>query len=427
MNEPIRATWCLSNNFGDALNVYLIKKMTGQSPLYVDRDLIVSKYVVCGSILNWAVEHTTVWGAGIANKDDTINANVVDVGAVRGPISAERLSVCTGTSVSVYGDPAMVLPRYYQPEVEKKYEVGIVPHYLHQVEVAARYQKTEGVKIINVFDDIESYIRQVCECKVILSSSLHGLIIADAYGIPNLWFEGSVALGGDRTKFYDHFKAVGKQCYQPLSIHSLDLQDLVYPVAQTVNVDKLLSVCPFHQDKKLSILICSLADRKEKLNSLVQTLERQTTPAVEILIETDSGQMTVGAKRNLLLKKASGDYVCFIDEDDGVPSDYIVKILRAIATKPDVIGILGLLFHGDTRKEFVHNIDCKSWHERDGKYYRTPNHLNPVKRELAIQVGFPDKSFGEDKDYSDRLFPLLKTEVMIDGFMYNYYPNKKAV
>lgn len=53
-------------------------------------------------------------------------------------------------------------------------------------------------------------------------------------------------------------------------------------------------------------------------------------------------------------------------------------------------------------------------------YYRNPNHLNPVKKELAIQVPYKEINFGEDKDYSERLFPLLKTEVYISGIIYYY-------
>ena len=53
-------------------------------------------------------------------------------------------------------------------------------------------------------------------------------------------------------------------------------------------------------------------------------------------------------------------------------------------------------------------------------YFRRTNHLTPVKRELALQAMFPDKSNGEDQEYSGRLNPFLKTEVKIDKSIYHY-------
>ncbi len=60
------------------------------------------------------------------------------------------------------------------------------------------------------------------------------------------------------------------------------------------------------------------------------------------------------------------------------------------------------------------------WFERDGVYYRCPNHLNPVRRSLAIRAGFPARSFREDLDYSLALRPLLRSEVFLEGPVYFY-------
>jgi hypothetical protein len=73
------------------------------------------------------------------------------------------------------------------------------------------------------------------------------------------------------------------------------------------------------------------------------------------------------------------------------------------------------------RHNFKISNTFDSWFELNGVYYRTINHLCPVKRELALQVKFPRGiNNGEDADYSNRLRPLLKTEVYINKDMYHY-------
>jgi len=172
---------------------------------------------------------------------------------------------------------------------------------------------------------------------------------------------------------------------------------------------------------KLSILICTIGGRERLLNRLLKMLERQTSKQVEILIEKDNREMTIGAKRNLLLEQAKGEYVCYIDDDDMVSGDYIPRILKALETNPDCCGIEGDLIRKDATYRFIHSIQYNSWFRKGGIYYRCPNHLNPVKRELALLVGFHNKrSRDEDGVYSLQLRPLLKTEVFIKEPIYFY-------
>lgn len=171
---------------------------------------------------------------------------------------------------------------------------------------------------------------------------------------------------------------------------------------------------------KFSILICSLISREDSLNRLLKVLDKQLTNQVEILIEKDKGEMIVGAKRNLLLRKAQGEYISFVDDDDMVSEDYVSRILEALQNDPDCCGIEGNLIRKKGKNLFIHSIKHRTWFEKDGVYYRCPNHLNPVKRELAYRIGFPNKDVGEDADYSMRLLPLLKKEVFIKGPIYFY-------
>jgi glycosyltransferase involved in cell wall biosynthesis len=177
--------------------------------------------------------------------------------------------------------------------------------------------------------------------------------------------------------------------------------------------------------KKLSILTCTLESRKQIFENLARVLKLQSNQEVEMLASIDEGQKSIGAKRNELLEAAKGDYVVFVDDDDMVSPFYVVGILMAIKDNPDCCGIEGIITQKNVRpKKFVHSLKFDSWFEKDEVYYRCPNHLNPIKREIALDVKFPDQSWQEDQDFSERLKGKLKTEVFIKGPVYFYYPSK---
>jgi glycosyltransferase involved in cell wall biosynthesis len=186
---------------------------------------------------------------------------------------------------------------------------------------------------------------------------------------------------------------------------------------------------------KLSILIPTLESRKDSFYELFDDLDDQIGDIqgqfskVEIHFLRDSGEKSVGAKRQQLLEWATGDYIAFVDDDDMVPDDYVSKILDAIkehdmlfGVEPDCCSLSGELhwLSNGTTEPFEHSIKHQKWEKKDGVYLRYPNHLNAVRRDLALEVGFKDMGHGEDRDYSDRLKPLLKTEAPIDGVIYHY-------
>lgn len=178
---------------------------------------------------------------------------------------------------------------------------------------------------------------------------------------------------------------------------------------------------------KLSILICHLNSRKKLLERLMAVLQPQVDAAngeVEVLVEADDGKISTGAKRNILLDRARGEFVCCHDDDDLPSPEYVPKILSAIDSNPsvDCIGMEGLIYQNGTPKKFIHSLQHRSWSETKQAYLRNPNHLNPVRRALALIVRFPEITVGEDFNFSMRLLPLLKTETYISGPIYHYYP-----
>ena len=180
---------------------------------------------------------------------------------------------------------------------------------------------------------------------------------------------------------------------------------------------------------KLSILICSLVERKDFLDRLMDCLSKQKTDEVEIITAIDNREKSIGNKRNELLQQAQGEYIAFIDDDDMVSDNYVQLLLEAIdKSKPDVIGMhLLMTVDGVNEERTYHSLKYDHWWdepdpERPGRtrYFRNPNHLNPVKRELALKTPFVDTNWGEDLEYSKAMLQFLKSEEYIEQPIYYY-------
>lgn len=182
----------------------------------------------------------------------------------------------------------------------------------------------------------------------------------------------------------------------------------------------------------LSILIPTILGREKFFNALHECLTIQVAgkKEVEIIISKDNREKSIGQKRNELLQQAKNDYSVFIDDDDTIPDYYIDEVLKAIRSNPDVVSFMGnYILNGEPQKEFIHSLKYREYDESMYYYYRPPNHLNPMRTEIAKQFYFPLKSMFEDTDWAMQIAKagVLKTEYYIDKIMYNYQyvSNKK--
>ena len=192
MGKPTFAFWCRypsARNFGDALTPWLIWKITGEFPVFAWPQENVRKYMVAGSIIEFANPTTTVWGTGLMSRHDQIDAGATIL-AVRGPITRQRALECGAECPPVFGDPALLLPRLYQPRPSgRRALIGVIPHYFDKPKMAAYWRVPANCNLIDIQRSIECVIDEISKCSYIISSSLHGLIAAHAYGIPALWVE----------------------------------------------------------------------------------------------------------------------------------------------------------------------------------------------------------------------------------------------
>lgn len=179
--------------------------------------------------------------------------------------------------------------------------------------------------------------------------------------------------------------------------------------------------------KDLSILIPTLPARIETLSMLIQRLNKQIIDfglmdRVQILTLCDTKEYSVGVKRNKLLELSTGKYVCFIDDDDQISDTYLFEIIRAIQSNADVITFCGEYIEHTTQYFTISRMHKRNYTE-GMTIYRLPNHLCPIKREIALQCLFTDKNYGEDSDYAERINTLIQSEYHIQEKLYYYLYN----
>lgn len=173
----------------------------------------------------------------------------------------------------------------------------------------------------------------------------------------------------------------------------------------------------------LSILIPTLPKRFEMFNSLKAELMKQSEGYDVEILSWNEETASIGAKRNYLLGWARGKYVAFFDDDDQPGPNYIKLIMEGIIHDVDCCSLTGeITFDGKNPRKFIHSLKYDSWFEKDGIYYRPPNHLNCIRATIAKQFHFPTTNHGEDKVWSMAIQKsgALKTEHEINETIYHY-------
>lgn len=195
----MRAYWWRGHpNFGDALTPLLLREFAGVKAEW--SPIAKASIVVCGSVLQglspgW---DGTVLGSG------RLRAGVMDLSAarllaLRGPFSAP------GFAAPAYGDPALLVP-FLVERPEPRWDVGVVPHWSDGQD----YRDNRPGHLIDVGGDPLTVVREIASCRKIISSSLHGVIVAHAYGIPaKPRLCARVQEEGGEYKFKDYAAAYG--------------------------------------------------------------------------------------------------------------------------------------------------------------------------------------------------------------------------
>lgn len=259
--KPIKLYWWRGEgeqnpdrrNFGDYLSPLLVEMVARRPVVYAqvrEADLIgigtiLAKSRKARNIIGWP-RRLHVWGSGAGSSEDRLSSRHY-YHAVRGDLTQVCVEKYCGAIVGLTkGDPGLLAAEFWsgRPRPVKKFRLGVIPHFVDQTSPAIKnLLEMQGSHMINVFLPPAEVIREILMCDHVVSSSLHGLIVSDAFQIPNRRIVLSEQVKFD-MKFDDYYSAFGLRQPAPLRVQGLtkkhDLEQLVEGY-QEKNTDPICS------------------------------------------------------------------------------------------------------------------------------------------------------------------------------------------
>lgn len=205
-------------NFGDYLSLKLVERIVQSSVRVHDKNSGVKekKLLAIGSIMTFARDNDVIWGSGVNGKWldlKNYKFTTLDVRAVRGPLTRQFLLEHFAINCpEVYGDPALLVP-YFFPEFKRKknpqFKDIIIPHYSEQ----HMFPKDVYDNVVYPTEPWDIVIKKIVDSEFVISSSLHGIIIAEAFGIPARLLK--ITDKEPLFKYQDYYLGTGRPNFQP--------------------------------------------------------------------------------------------------------------------------------------------------------------------------------------------------------------------
>ncbi len=239
---PIRLYWWNDRvNFGDVLNPVIVRHLTGREVAWAS--LESADLYAIGSVYGWVRQNTKnyareihIWGAGIKRPGEAMGyPDRLTHHLVRGPLTA----IAAEDDQLPQGDPGLLAPEACGvTRAADAKGIGIIPHVSQwsRDDYIAELSALPGARLIDYrSDDCTGVLEEMAACERIYSTSLHGLIVADALGIPNYQFQGRRFAGlAHDYKFFDYALSVGRDLTRPvdlaehMALTTLPAEDTVY-------------------------------------------------------------------------------------------------------------------------------------------------------------------------------------------------------
>lgn len=253
-------------NFGDWVTPYIFHRITAQRLIFRETSYLCRTIFGAGSIVRRIKKDGSaiVWGSGAMSLKDSFGIPL-RICAVRGPLTRDVFLSRGVDCPDVFGDPAIILPRIYRPvSIRIPERIAIIPHF-REMELFSSIFLPEQFRLIDVTLPIENVIDSISECGCAVSSSLHGIIVSHAYGLPCTWvsFAGAAdrRIEGDGTKFRDYLASIGmnscedsiylepKRMPGPQELH--DIATMNFVPDMTSLQDRLIEACPVPIEENL--------------------------------------------------------------------------------------------------------------------------------------------------------------------------------
>ena len=182
---------------------------------------------------------------------------------------------------------------------------------------------------------------------------------------------------------------------------------------------------------KLSILICSvdIEERQIKLKKLISELNRQISKnyaeeIIEVIVDTDNMNKSVGQKRNDLIQKSQGEFICFIDDDDFISENYLSSILHHLNSGIDIL-LIGIehIVNGVNQTKIQPSLYIDNLNTGEAVLKTNHFHLCPHKKSIAERVLFDCINFAEDMIYSQNMVKHINNSYILSTPLYIYFDN----
>lgn len=200
-------------NFGDYLSLKLVERIVGEEVRVYKKRLFSyeKKLLAVGSVLIFSNQNDVIWGTGTNGKrmnKSEYNFTNLDVRAIRGPLSRQFLIDTFGIEVpEIYGDPALLVP-YFFPEFKKQenpaFEYLVIPHYTEE----KMFPKNNAYEVVYPTEDLFTVFEKITQSGFVISSSLHGVIVAESFGIPARYLR--VTENEPMLKYIDYYLSTNR-------------------------------------------------------------------------------------------------------------------------------------------------------------------------------------------------------------------------
>ncbi|MCL1096428.1 polysaccharide pyruvyl transferase family protein [Shewanella gelidii] len=246
-------------NIGDSMVPWLINSISGSDFQYSNPlEASGSHLFSVGSILQYANKDCFVWGSGFISCNSKYKSLPKSISAVRGPLTACRVEQLSGNKPSIFGDPALITPNLIDGSIienlaakKENAKIGLIPHYVDKIQLEqTKIYHENSVKVIDVeTDDIYDFVAELHTVDIVVSSSLHGIILAESFGIPAVWAKFSNRVYGNDFKFHDYYLSTGRpmithQSYLDITSSTLKPNQRISDSLLTSITDSLIEVYP---------------------------------------------------------------------------------------------------------------------------------------------------------------------------------------
>ena len=234
-----------NKNLGDGLVHYgFIDKLCDNpniNMIDLNNEYDSENYLTIGSVFYACDRNSIICGTGFISEKDSLGSikwkfdNKVynrpkDILFVRGPKTRDKLISIGVDCPESYGDMGILLPLVYPIKYvkNKKYKVGILPHYMdiRYIKPLEDFLKGNNISyvVLNIrkADNCQGLIDELSDVEYLITSTLHGIITGLSYNINTIWVKFSDKLTGGVFKYEDFFLSVDYEEYKYIDINSIN-------------------------------------------------------------------------------------------------------------------------------------------------------------------------------------------------------------